>query len=62
MSFIACVAGVERGRGYREEGKKGGGLGRKGRAPFPFPFRAFLPHPPPPLFAPATQAMSFKDE
>ena len=27
-------------------------------APFPFPFRAFLPQPPPPLFAPATQATS----
>ena len=37
------------GVGDREEGKKGGGLGRES-------FRAFLPPPPPPLFAPATQA------
>ena len=41
-----------------EEGKKGEGLGREGRLPFIFPsfalFLSFLP--PPPLFAPATQA------
>ena len=37
------------GVGDREEGKKGGGLGRES-------FRAYLPPPPPPLFAPAMQA------
>ena len=53
---VACLAGVERGRGVGRKGKRGG-LGREGKAPFPFPlFRAFIPPPPPPLFAPATQA------
>ena len=39
------------GVGDREEGKKGGGLGREGKGPFPFPlFRAFLPPPSPSPF------------
>ena len=49
--FVARVAGVERGR---EKGKRG----EKGSLPFPL-FRAFLPPPLPPLFAPATQATLF---
>ena len=46
-----------RRKGVGEVARKGkrGGLGREGKAPLPFPlFRAFLP--PPPVFAPATQA------
>ena len=48
MQYVACVAGVERGRGQGGR-KKRGGLGREGKGrllPFPFPlFRAFLPPP-----------------
>ena len=52
---VACLAGVERGSGGVARKGKRGGLGREGKAPLPFPlFRAFLP--PPPVFAPATQA------
>ena len=43
------------GLGDREEGKKGGGLEREGKGPFPS-FAPFSLLPPPPLFAPATQA------
>ena len=51
---VACLAGVERGRGVGRKEKRGG-LGREGKASFPFPLaRAFLP--PPPFFASATQA------
>ena len=40
---VACLAGVERGRRVGRKGKRGG-LGREGKAPFPFSlFRAFLP-------------------
>ena len=42
------------GGGVARKGKRGG-LGTEGKAPLPFPLaRAFLP--PPPVFAPATQA------
>ena len=36
-------------------GKRDGGRGERGSLPFPL-FRAFLPPPLPPLFAPATHA------
>ena len=53
LKSIACVAGVEWGRG---QGKREG-VGERGEGSLPFPlFRAFLPPPLPPLFAPATQA------
>ena len=65
---LACIAGVEWGRGLgrREKGRGIGGEGIKGTF-LSFPFRAFLrlqlpltlplPLPrPPSLFAPATQA------
>ena len=50
---------MSKGVGDREEGKKGGGLGREGGdgAPFLFPFGAFLPPLSPPFFMPTTQAM-----
>ena len=50
---------MSKGVGDREEGKKGGGLGREGGdgAPFLFPFGAFLPRLSPPFFMPTTQAM-----
>ena len=43
---------MSKGVGDREEGKKGGGLGREGGngAPFLFPFGAFLPPLSPSLF------------
>ena len=49
---------ASKGVGDREEGKKGEGLGREGKLPFILPFFALFPSfpPPPPLFAPATQA------
>ena len=61
--FIACVAGVESGRDWKE-GKRGRGLGRWGesvRVPFPFPCRAFLAHLLPLLFLciPRRQACLF---
>ena len=49
--------GGSKGVGNREKGKREGGRGERGRGSLPFPlFRAFLPHPLPPLFAPPTQA------
>ena len=52
-----AVFQASKGAGDREKGKREGGRGERGRGSLPFPlFRAFLPHPLPPLFAPATQA------
>ena len=47
---LACVAGVERGRGLGGRGK-GGGLGTEGEGRCSLPFSL-----PPPLFAPVTQS------
>ena len=57
--FIACVAGVETGRGLggREKGEKG--WGETVRDPFPFSCRPYLQTPPPPLFAQTTKASLF---
>lgn len=40
-------------KGGKRGGEGGGGVGQKRKAlfPFPVPFRAFLPSPPPPFFA-----------
>ena len=56
FKWLACVAGVERSRPGRK-GKREGDWGERGSSlPFPL-FRSFLP--PPPLFAPATQAIKW---
>ena len=55
---LACLAGVEKGRG-QEEGKKEGEWAERVRDSLPFsPLSRFSPSPPPlTLFAPATQAI-----
>ena len=52
INCIAYVAGVERdGGGGEKRRDKGGRI-------FPFPYRAFLPLPSRPFYAPATQAIN----
>ena len=63
-TLIACVAGVKRGGGRgggREYGIREGGKGRRSLPSSTPPFFSFPPPLPPPLYTPATQARTLRE-